>query len=194
MCALVFAAHFSSYTFVAPFLLRNAEFNMTSISPILLGFGVLGVVSNFAVSSILTKHLKASLCVMILLLMFALLLLPMLAHSAPAVIALVLAWGFAFGAIPLCLSVWMQQAVPDHAEAGSAMFIAFIQIAIAVGSSTGGAVVDHVGIPADFKLGFAFSVVGLFVLMSMKSNMAGATTSTAPPKSGKLVTRPCVDA
>jgi predicted MFS family arabinose efflux permease len=70
-------------------------------------------------------------------------------------------WGVAFGAIPLCLSVWMQLATPDLPEAGSALFVGIIQVAIAVGSLVGGTVVDHVGIPADFWFGSALALLGL---------------------------------
>jgi predicted MFS family arabinose efflux permease len=73
----------------------------------------------------------------------------------------ILVWGVAFGAIPLCLSVWMQLATPDLPEAGSALFVGIIQVAIAVGSSVGGTVVDRVGIPADFWFGSALALLGL---------------------------------
>lgn len=166
MVALVFGAHFCSYTYVTPFLLRNADFDMTTITWLLLGFGVIGFVSNFAFSGAVNRSLKASVASMISLLMFALLLMPLLRHSHWAVAADVLAWGIAFGAMPLCFSVWIQRATPDFPEAGSALFVSIIQIAIAVGSLVGGTIVDRVGIPADFLLGSALALLGLAALAS----------------------------
>ena len=54
MVALVFGAHFSSFTYITPFLLRNANLTMSTITVLLLGFGIIGFVSNFAVSSTVT--------------------------------------------------------------------------------------------------------------------------------------------
>ncbi len=71
MVALVFGAHFSSYTYIAPFLLRDASFSMSSITWLLLGFGFIGFVSNFAVSATVTRSLKGSLMTMVVLLMTA---------------------------------------------------------------------------------------------------------------------------
>jgi predicted MFS family arabinose efflux permease len=166
MVALVFGAHFSSYTYITPFLLRNANLDMATITWLLLGFGMIGFFSNFAVSSTVTRNLKVSVGAMISLLMFALVLLPLLQHSTLGVMALVLAWGIAFGALPLCFSIWIQRATPDSPEAGSALFVSIIQVAIALGSLVGGMVVDHVGISADFLLGSGLALLGLAALAS----------------------------
>lgn len=177
MVALVFGAHFSSYTYITPFLLRNANLGMPTITWLLLGFGIIGFVSNFAVSSTVTRNLKISLGVMVSLLMVALVSLPLLQHSSIGVTALVLAWGVSFGALPLCFSIWIQRATPDSPEAGSALFVSIIQVAIALGSLVGGMVVDHVGIPADLLLGSALALLGLGVLLSFGRGGQGATVA-----------------
>jgi predicted MFS family arabinose efflux permease len=169
MVGLVFGAHFSSFTYIAPFLLRNADFTMSNITWLLLGFGVIGFISNFTVSTTVVRNLKTSVAAMVSLLMFALLLLPLLQHSPFAVVGFVLAWGIAFGALPLCFSVWIQRATPDLPEAGSALFISVIQVAIALGSLAGGVIVDHVGIPADFLLGSALALLGLAAVVSLST-------------------------
>lgn len=166
MVALVFGAHFCSYTYITPFLLHDADFSMTTITWLLLGFGVIGFFSNFAASSTVNRSLKGSVATMISLLMFALLLMPLLRHAQWAIAADVLAWGIAFGAMPLCFSMWMQRATPDLPEAGSALFVGIIQVAIALGSLVGGSIVDRVGIPADFLLGSALALLGLAALAS----------------------------
>lgn len=182
MVALVFGAHFSSYTYITPFLLRNANLDMSTITWLLLGFGVIGFISNFAVSSTVTRNLKVSLAVMVSLLMFALVSLPMLQHSTLGVMALVLAWGISFGALPLCFSIWIQRATPDSPEAGSALFVSIIQVAIALGSLVGGMVVDHVGISADFLLGSGLALLGLAALASFgRSKQPVAAEALACP-------------
>jgi predicted MFS family arabinose efflux permease len=168
MVVLVFGAHFSSYTYIAPFLAQNAHFSLPAITSLLLAFGVVGFVSNFAVSTTVTRSLKGSLLAMVAILMIALFALP-LSHSSPVeVIVVVLAWGVAFGAFPLCLSIWMQMAVPDMPEAGSALFISIIQVAIAVGSLAGGALVDNVGVPVDFYFGSILALSGLAAILTFR--------------------------
>ncbi|MFC0399822.1 MFS transporter [Paraburkholderia rhizosphaerae] len=169
MVSLVFGAHFSSYTYIAPFLLRDAGFSVSSITWVLLGFGIIGFVSNFAVSTVVGRNLKGALLTMAVLLLAALLTMPLLKQSAFAVTAMVMAWGVAFGAIPLCMSVWIQRATPDLPEAGSAMFVAIIQVAIAVGSSVGGTIVDRVGIPSDFWFGAVLAVLGIVAISSLRA-------------------------
>lgn len=181
MVAVVFGAHFSSYTYIAPFLVQYAGFSLPVITSVLLGFGIVGFISNFAVSAIVTRNLKASLFAMVTILMAALFALPLLPDSPVGVIIAVLAWGVAFGAIPLCLSIWMQNASPDLPEAGSALFVSIIQVAIAVGSFVGGKVVDTDGVPRDFWLGGLLALAGLAVIASFGngSKLPGRGNSVA---------------
>jgi predicted MFS family arabinose efflux permease len=168
MVMLVFGAHFSSYTYIAPFLAQNANFSLSAITALLLGFGVVGFISNFAVSAAVTRNLKGSLLAMVGILMIALFALPLSHGARVEVSVMVLAWGVAFGAIPLCLSVWMQQSVPDMPEAGSALFISIIQVAIALGSLAGGSLVDKVGVPMDFRFGSILALSGLGAIVSFR--------------------------
>jgi predicted MFS family arabinose efflux permease len=186
MVALIFGAHFSSYTYIAPFL-QEAHFSTSTITAVLLGFGIIGFFSNFAVSTFVARRLKGSLAAMTVLLLFALLTMPLLKDMAPVVTGLVLAWGIAFGAIPLCVSVWMQEAAPDLPEAGSALFVGIIQVAIATGSSVGGAIVDRAGIPVDFWFGSVLAVLGLVALASFRARRA-SPAAAAPVKTAEVQT------
>jgi predicted MFS family arabinose efflux permease len=189
MVALIFGAHFSSYTYIAPFL-QDAHFSTSTITAVLLGFGIIGFFSNFAVSTFVARRLKGTLATVTVLLMFALLTMPLLSDMAPVVTGMVLAWGVAFGAIPLCVSVWMQEAAPDLPEAGSALFVGIIQVAIAVGSSVGGTIVDHAGIPVDFWFGSALAILGLVTLASFRSR--NNTAQAAAPVASTEVQTECV--
>jgi predicted MFS family arabinose efflux permease len=172
MVGLLFGAHFSSYTYIAPFLERNAALAAPWITAVLLGFGVVGFVANFAVSATVSRHLKESLFAMGALVMVALVGLPWLQASHAGVIATVMAWGIAYGAIPLCLSIWMQLTSPDRPEAGSSLFVSVVQIAIALGSFTGGEVVDHLGIPSTMHLGAVLAALSLLVILSFGTRHA----------------------
>lgn len=180
MVALVFAGHFASFTYVTPFLLGDAHLDISTITWLLLGFGVIGFVSNFAASATVVKNLKMTTATMIFILAAALLLMPVFQHWQLGVSAIVLAWGIAFGALPLCFSVWIQRATPDQPEAGSALFVSIIQLAIAAGSLVGGTVVDRAGIPADFLLGGSLSLLGLVALLSIGARKETASAVPVP--------------
>lgn len=163
---LVIGAHFASYTYIAPLLEQSALFTPSMITAILLGFGIVGMASNFAISIPASKNLSASLFWMVALLMSALAALPLMHGVSAGLIFAVLAWGIAYGAVPLCLSLWMSQSTPDLPEAGSAMLVSSFQVAIALGSLGGGLVVDHLGVSATMWVGAMLAAVCLIVLAS----------------------------
>ncbi|WP_297834301.1 MFS transporter [Pseudomonas sp.] len=167
---LVIGAHFTSYTYIAPFLVQGGVFSLPMISAILLGFGIVGMVANFAISGPAGKNLQASLFWMVLLMMLVLMALPLLQGSAAGLVVAVLVWGVAFGAIPLCLSLWLQHTSPDLPEAGSAMLVTGFQVATALGSFGGGVVVDRVGVPATLWMGAALALVSLLLIASFGVN------------------------
>jgi predicted MFS family arabinose efflux permease len=170
---LQFGAHFAAYTYVAPFLERNASFPASWITVVLLGFGFVGFVANFGFSAIVTRHLREALFGLGALMMLAMFTLPLLQVSRAGVVAAVMAWGVAYGAIPLCLSVWMQMTSPDHPEAGSSLFVSTVQTAIALGSLGGGAVVDHIGISATMRAAGLLALLSLVVILTFR--LDGAT-------------------
>lgn len=175
MVALVFAAHFSTYTYVAPLLER--DFSINAITLLLLGFGLIGFVSNAFMAAKVSEHLTKSVAAMVLLLLGAISSMVVLEDSRIGETAGILLWGIAFGALPLCFSVWIQRGTADLPEAGSAMFVSTIQVAIAVGSAVGGSIVDHAGVYADFKLGLGLAMLGLVALRRLATMERPAKTS-----------------
>ncbi|OLL30769.1 MFS transporter [Burkholderia sp. SRS-W-2-2016] len=175
MVALVFGAHFSTYTYIAPLL--EHDFSMSAITLLLFGFGLIGFFSNALTSMVISDHLKKSVAAMILLLLGAMSSMLLLEHSPIGETAGMLLWGIAFGALPLCFSVWIQRGTTDLPEAGSAMFVSVIQVAIAAGSAVGGTIVDQAGVHADFTLGLGLALLGLAALQ----RLAAAERATRAP-------------
>ncbi|MCU1760986.1 MFS transporter [Pseudomonas sp. 14P_8.1_Bac3] len=164
LLALVVAAHFSAYTYIAPFLGREAGFSASAITSVLLGFGLVGMLANFAMASGVARHLRLSLGAVVVLMIIAQLALPQL--QGAGVVLAVLIWGIAYGAIPLGVSTWMQLTSPQLPEASSAMLVTMFQVAIASGSLFGGLMVDHHGVPSALWLGAGIGVLGLAVMLS----------------------------
>ncbi|WP_248323483.1 MFS transporter [Caballeronia sp. Sq4a] len=179
MVAFAFGAHFSTYTYIAPLL--EQDFSLNAITLLLLGFGIIGFFSNALMSMIVAKHLVKSVGAMIVLLLAAIMSMLLLGHSHIGETAAMLIWGIAFGALPLCFSVWIQSGTADYPEAGSAMFVSIIQVAIATGSAVGGAIVDHAGVETDFMLGAVLAVLGLVTLHRVTALARSGMAMAAKP-------------
>lgn len=165
MIALVFAAHFGAYTYVAP-VLERAGVNAAEITLILIGYGATGFVSNFVASHFLGRTVKGSLLAAKLLLFVPLAAMPFLMAQPRAEIALVLVWGMAWGALPLALNTWTREASKGAGEAMAGMFTFTTQVAIAVGSGVGGLIVDHQGVEATFWVAAAAVLASCALLWS----------------------------
>lgn len=159
---LIFGTHFGTYTFLAP-LLADAGIRPAIITWSLLGFGLTGFVSNFVASAFVSSHLKSTLATALLVMVVSLLLMAA-GHSTSWLVAGVLLWGAAWGALPLCLNINNRKASGELIEAGSAMFTFTAQVAIAAGSAAGGVIVDNLSIKMDFFSGTALILFSLMIL------------------------------
>nr|WP_174506953.1 MFS transporter [Acinetobacter sp. Marseille-Q1620] len=140
---LIGLAHFSSYSYLAPFFKNVAGFNGTTISTLLLLYGVAGIFGNaFAGYSgnINVRYTFAfiGLCFAIVFFSF-----PVFAVYEMGAFILTGLWGFAFGAFPTTANIWMFVHTPNAVEKGMPLFVGFFQVMIATGSLLGGYIVDH---------------------------------------------------
>ena len=165
VAALLFAAQFAAYTFISPFLQETARISPAGISAALLVFGVAGIAGNFVTGAALARSVPATLVAGGLVLAAAVALLPLAAHLPIAVFALLVVWGLVWGGLPLGLQTWMVQATPSGAEAGLAMFVTTLQVALAIGSTIGGVVVTSSGIAVDFGLAAVLALLGSAALV-----------------------------
>ncbi|RIX28600.1 MFS transporter [Amnibacterium setariae] len=165
VAALLFAAQFAAYTFISPFLQDAARISPAGISIALLVFGVSGIAGNFVTGTALARSVPATLVAGGLVLAAAVALLPLVAHLPVAVFALLVVWGLVWGGLPLGLQTWMVQATPAGAEAGLAMFVTTLQVALAVGSTIGGVVVTASGTAVDFGFAAVLALLGSAALV-----------------------------
>jgi predicted MFS family arabinose efflux permease len=165
--ALAFIAQFSAYTYVAPYLQQLVRISPATITIALLAFGVAGIVGNFAAGVTLSRSVTGTLAVTKVVLAIAVVSLPLLAWSLPGVFALLVIWGFVWGALPLALQTWVSQAAPAASDGSLALFVTTIQLAISTGSIIGGLGVSTFGIAFDFYLAGGIALAALLVLLSL---------------------------
>lgn len=159
---LIFGTHFGTYTFLSQRLV-DAGMGATPVTWTLLGFGATGFVANFVASAFVNRSLKGTLAVALALMAGSLLLMAVTLQQV-WLIAGVLLWGAAWGALPLGLNITNRKASGELIEAGSAMYTLTAQVAIALGSAAGGYLVDRISIPADYTAGIVLLVLSLLVL------------------------------
>jgi predicted MFS family arabinose efflux permease len=140
---LVVLAHFAAYTYVTPFLTEVTGAGPGAITLLLLAYGVAGFAGNLLGGAAAARWTRAAFGVSAAALAAATVLLPVLGAGPAGAAVLLMAWGLAYGAVPVCSQTWFAASAPHAPEAASILFTASFQATIGVGALAGGAVVDH---------------------------------------------------
>ena len=145
---LVMIGQYAVYTHITPYLVEHGGLPESWLSPTLLAYGVVGVIALVMLSVWFGKRptVEAIAClVMIIVAMGVLLLI-----DAPLmVIAAVLLWGFAFGALPPLLQTRAMHVVPASAlQPTMALYTTGFNIGIGGGALLGTVVIGAFGFAA----------------------------------------------
>ncbi|ALN83705.1 major Facilitator Superfamily protein [Lysobacter capsici] len=169
-CGAFFLGQFALFTYVRPFLETVARVNVSTLSLILLGIGVAGVIGTAIIGTFLKQGLYRTLIVIpVLMAAIALALIPFGAGLGTAA-ALLAMWGLLATAAPVGWWSWIAQAVPADAEAGGGLMVAVIQLAIAMGSTNGGMLFDSSGYQSTFVASAAVLLFGaVLTLLTSRS-------------------------
>lgn len=172
---LTVAGHFAGFTFIRPFLEDVPHFGIEGVSRILLAFGIGGFLGNFAGGFMAERNTSLSLALagggialMALLLT--------LVGASPVIAAVATAfWGFAFGAFPVSVQSFVNQAASDEPESAGALMLTTFQIAISSGAVFGGVIVDSEGPTGVFMFAALFALAGaLLVGLAGRARLAAA--------------------
>ncbi|OUL98333.1 MFS transporter [Variovorax sp. JS1663] len=158
------AGHFAAYTYLKPLLQQNFGLGPDAVTTLLLVYGATGFVGTFFGGSLVARSVRVAALTAAVLLAGALVLSALIGGGLVGGAAVVVIWGVAFGLIPVALTGWMMQAVPDAQEAGQALLVSGFQVAIASGSLIGGLVVDGAGISSTMLVSAALVMVAAVVV------------------------------
>lgn len=169
-------------TSVVPYLQQLVRISPTTITIALLAFGIAGIAGiagNFTAGVTLSRSVAVTKVALAL----AVVALPLLAWSLPGVFALLVIWGFVWGALPLGLQTWMSQAAPAASDGSLALFVTTIKLAISAGSIIGGLGVGAFGIAFDFYLAGGIVIAALLVLLLLgRQREPGVAPAGAVPE------------
>ena len=163
---LVISGHFAGFTYIRPLMEQVTHLSVSTITAVLLGYGIGGFFGNFAGGWIAGRSERHAIVfggVLIAVLAASLL----IGGSSIWVTAIAIPlWGFAFGAFPVGFQTWIVRAAPDQAEGAGGLLVAAFQIAIASGAIGGGLLVDHIG--ALGGPAFAVAALTLGTLLTLR--------------------------
>ncbi|MFZ4286690.1 MFS transporter [Variovorax sp. HJSM1_2] len=163
---LVISGHFAGFTYIRPLMEQVTHLSVSTITAVLLGYGIGGFFGNFAGGWIAGRSERHAIVfggVLIAVLAASLL----VGGSSIWVTAIAIPlWGFAFGAFPVGFQTWIVRAAPDQAEGAGGLLVAAFQIAIASGAIGGGLLVDHIG--ALGGPAFAVAALTLGTLLTLR--------------------------
>ncbi len=150
---LVVLAHFGTYTYLTP-LLRDVV-RPAVLSGYLLVYGVAGIAGTFLAGA--SRRPRAAFAVAAALIAASVFVLPYV--GAAGALAVLVVWGAAYGAVPVCSQRWFAREAPDAPEAATVLFTASFQATISAGALAGGFVVDAVSVPAVMTCGGVAAVL-----------------------------------
>ncbi|MFG2647029.1 MFS transporter [Streptomyces sp. NPDC048436] len=171
--------HFAAYTYVRPVLERAPGLGAGLISASLLAYGIAGIAGNFAAGTLAARDPRRALLAISAALAAAVLLLGPAGGSLLASVALLIAWGLAYGGVSVATQHWILAAAPRAREAASGLFAAVFNAAIALGALTGGLVADGFGTTDVLWLGGGLAGLALLVVAYTTKGTATAYAKEA---------------
>jgi predicted MFS family arabinose efflux permease len=153
--AALFAGRFALFTYVRPFLETVTKVDPSTLSLFLLLIGAAGLVGSVLIGSMLKTRLQATLLGPPL--AMAALAIGLIGLGASPVVTAVLLtlWGLISTPSSAAWWTWLSKALPQDAEVGGGLMVAVIQLAITLGATLGGLLVDASGYSAAFAAGAA---------------------------------------
>ncbi|WP_372858177.1 MFS transporter [Pseudoalteromonas sp.] len=168
MTILGYGGTFTAFTYLAPILEQQTGFPPSAIGLIMLVYGVSVAVGNIWGGKLADKRGPISaLSIIFSALTIILLAFTFTMESKVAAVLTILIWGaFAFGNVPGLQLYVVKQAkkhTPNAVDVASGLNIAAFNIGIALGSVTGGLVVEHMELKDTAWIGAVVSLLALIV-------------------------------
>lgn len=170
-----FMGQFTLFTYVRPFLETVTRVDVNVLSLILLAIGVTGVIGTAMIGTVLKRGFYPTMIAIPVLMAVIAVALIAFGGQVAAVAALFGLWGLVATAAPVGWWVWLARSMPKTAEAGGGLMVAVIQLAIALGSTTGGMLFDTRGYQTTFVASMTLLLIAAFLaFLTSRSEVAQA--------------------
>ncbi|MGW2989341.1 MFS transporter [Streptomyces goshikiensis] len=178
---LLVGGHFAAFTFVSPILRTVSGIGEGAIGPLLLGFGVAGILGNFLAGAAAERNVRATVVTISVLLTAVLAVFPLAGRTPVGGTLLLLGWGLAFGGVPVAIQTWILKAAPASVEAATALNTSVYNLAIALGALLGGIVATNLSTSGVLTTGALFTLLTALAVRSARRGRAAGRTLPATP-------------
>ncbi|MEX0498027.1 MFS transporter [Raoultella terrigena] len=171
---LLVTGHFVAFTFVRPLLISVSGVDTQWIGAILFSYGAAGIAGNFLAG------IAAARCTTFTLIAIAagLALTPLLfitaGQSVTGGAGILIFWGLAYGGLSVGLMTWMMKAAPRALEIAAALYVGVFNTGIALGSWSGGQIVDMLALTDTLWLACGLAAAALFLAVAASINRGDA--------------------
>ncbi|MBH2877700.1 MFS transporter [Serratia marcescens] len=195
-CVLIFAAMFAVYAYAAEYLSREAGIGDAAIGWLLVAFGVGGVAGNLLAGKGLSRHRAVTVLLHPIALMAAYALLYRYGSAnIGAMTALCLYWGAAHTSGLIVTQVWLTSEAPQAPAFATGLYIAFINLGVAVGSLVGGWFIAAWGLQGSLLCGGMFAALAAIAIaarlwLQRQATVALRQSSPSPAETSRFPHRP----
>jgi predicted MFS family arabinose efflux permease len=145
---LVAFGNFAAYPYIR---VAIQEVDAGTTQWMLVAWGAGGLVGNLAAGRYPDRlRLTTALAPLLL---AAGLLLAATATTVPVLATAIVLWGLGFGMVPVATQLWVTRVEPERSESALSLQVTAFQVAITLGSATGGVLLDRHGITSALLLG-----------------------------------------
>lgn len=162
----VFAAMFSSYSFIAKYLHDITKLSGTWISIMLMLFGVFGILGNFIFSVLIQKNIDLTVIFYPILFIGVYLLIYSFGFSFLLMIGLTMLWGLLHAAGLIVSQTWLTTEAQEAPEFANSLFVSFSNLGITVGTALAGWFILHFGTHNLVWVGILFLILALLSIFS----------------------------
>lgn len=145
-----YAGYHIFFTYLRPFLDHQLTLPATTLSTVLLIFGIANCVGTFIAGLILGKFFKSAMLAVHFIFLSVAILLFISNGNVMENIGLIIVWGIMFGFIPVGWSTWITRTLADKAELAGGLSVAAIQFSIGFAAAIGGLIYDQLSIAGIF--------------------------------------------
>lgn len=171
--SMLFMGQFALFTYIRPFLETVTGVHGATISLMLMVVGTAGFIGTVMIGSVLQWRFYQTLVALPLLMAATALALMFFGGWVAAVVPLLGLWGLTGTSAPVGWWAWITKAFPNDAEAGGGLFVAVVQLSIALGSVLGGLLFDRSGYQSIFVMSAA--MLGLSAALTVLTARRSAT-------------------
>ncbi len=148
MAGLVVSGQFLTYSYVSPLLQEAAGLEVDAVAPMLLVFGVAGLIGNFAAAPLLRRSPGAAVVTISVGISVSLLAIELLVHGPSLAAVLVAVWGLFAGAVSVVMQTFVTRYAGRYEESATALNSTIFNLSIAMGALVGGRLIDAFGVRA----------------------------------------------